>query len=84
MFTQGPWYANDEGDKNITDSLGNHVASTWDSWVGVEEAHANMQLIAAAPELLATLQWIKESAALSREQIEKIEQTINLATGEIE
>lgn len=62
--TPGPWESFGGPDFCITDSNGASVAQLWnkyeDYFKPYEESEANARLIAAAPEMLEVLEYIKD------------------------
>ena len=89
--TQGPWKVdkNHKGFVNIrrdVDSYTSDIATVWDFYA--ENYESNAHLIAAAPELLAVLEELRESASYWSEYdvplgiVERIESAIRKARGE--
>lgn len=65
QHTPGPWELSyDKGSgRDIVSSLGSlPICTVRISWVGDKQYHANARLIAAAPDLLAVLQELRECA----------------------
>ncbi|EHM0713739.1 hypothetical protein JDT53_12475 [Escherichia coli] len=54
--TKGPWHVSNEGCLLIRDESGLAVVAKYVGYPGDDEELANAKLIAAAPELLASLQ----------------------------
>ena len=80
--TQGPWHADDEGGWDVSDEQGNSIASCWEYDVGHKEVDSNMKLIAAAPNMHATLKWLRETLPLSKAQQKRVDEVLKETVSE--
>jgi len=88
-YTTGPWFLNLENDTYITVHTEHRdICDMTTDFGDVAEAEANGRLVAAAPEMLAILEELEESAAYWSEYdvpvgiVERIREAIKKARGE--
>lgn len=83
MHSVSPWFSEPEQDAlNVIDATNIDICTVWQYDRPPQEALANLNVILAAPEMLADLQWLLATVPLSKAQIRRVEKTINKAMGE--